>query len=87
MGYLVQARYGVGPWIKEAPPIFMSPHRQEKNPSLSLKVANNMSKTFSRGYIMEGMTLALTSFFSVPKGTGDICMVFYTTLSILNNYM
>ena len=31
--------------------------------------------------------LALTSFFSVPKGTYDIRMVFDATLSGLNNYL
>ena len=43
MGYLVQARDGVSPWIKEAPPIFMRPQRRENDPSVSLKVVDKMS--------------------------------------------
>ena len=46
-----------------------------------------MSKLFARGYITEGVILILTSFFYVPKGTGDICMVFNATLSGLKNYL
>ena len=44
-----------------------------------------MSKLVAMGYITEGVILALTSFFSVPKGTDDICMVFDATVSVINN--
>ena len=44
-----------------------------------------MSKLVTRVYITEGVILALTSFFSVPKGTDDICMAFDETVSGLNN--
>ena len=38
-----------------------------------------------KGYILEGVILALTSFFSVPKGKYDICMVFDATMRGHNN--
>ena len=43
-----------------------------------------MGKFVSMGYITEVVILALTSFFSMPKVTEDIRMVFYATVSILN---
>ena len=85
VGYLVQSREGVIPWIKEAPPIWMIPQRQENDPSASLKVDNKMIKLVARGYITEGVILSLKSFFSVPKGTDDIRMVFNVTVSGLND--
>ena len=51
MVYLVQDRDRVGTWIKEAPPIWTRPQRRENDPSLSLKVANNMRKLVARGTI------------------------------------
>ena len=46
-----------------------------------------MRKLFARGYIMEVLILALTSIFSVPKGTYDIRMVFDATVRGINDYM
>ena len=63
----------------------MIPKRLDNNPSVRLKVANNMRKLVSRGYITEGFIIALTSFFSVPMGTDDIRMVFDATVSRLKN--
>ena len=57
----------------------MMPQSQEKYTSIRIKVANNMSKMVSMVYIMELVILALTSFFSVSKGTEYICMVFDAT--------
>ena len=44
-----------------------------------------MNKLVARGYITEEVILALTSFFSVPKGTDYIHMVFGATVIVLNN--
>ena len=65
----------------------MMPQRQENDPSVSLNVANKMRKLVSRGYITEVFILALKSFFSLPKGTYYISMVFDTTVSGLNYYL
>ena len=46
-----------------------------------------MSKLFARVYITEVVILALTSFFSVPKGTEYINMVFVATVSVLKDYL
>ena len=85
MCYLYQAQDRLGPWIKEASPIWMMPHRRERDPYVSLNVANKMIKFVARGFITEVIILALISFFSVPKVTEDIHMVFDATLSGLNN--
>ena len=84
---LDQARDGVDPCIKEAPPRWMRPQRQDKYPYLSLKVANKMSKLVVRGYISEGVILALRSLFPVPRVVKYICMVFGATISGLNDSM
>ena len=64
----------------------MRPQRRENDPSVGLKAEKNMSKLVARGYIMEGVILALTSLFYVPKGTDDIRMVFDATVSGLNSF-
>jgi hypothetical protein len=38
-----------------------------------------------RGYISSGRVASLTSFFAVPKGESDICMVYDATKSGLND--
>ena len=69
MVYLDQAQNGVGPCIKEDPPIWMRSQRQEKDTSVSLKMAITMIKLVARGYIMEGEILVPMSLFSMPKVT------------------
>ena len=76
---------GLGPWIKEYTPILMRNHRREKDPSVSLKVANKMRILVARAYITEGVILKLTPFFYVPKGTYDIHMLFDEMVSGLND--
>ena len=61
------------------------PQRRENNPSVSIKVANKISKLVARGYITEVVILALTSFFTVPKVTDGIRMVFDATEIGINN--
>ena len=43
-----------------------------------------MSTLVARGYIPEGVILALTSFFYLPKETDDIHIVFDVNVSRLN---
>ena len=86
-GYLFQARDGLSPWIKEAPPKWMRPQRRENDPSVRLKVTNKMKKLVARDYITGEVILTLTSFFSVFKGTDDIRMVFVATVSGINNFL
>ena len=42
VSYIDQARYWVGPCIKEVMLIFMRPHSRDKDPFVSLKVANKV---------------------------------------------
>ena len=44
-----------------------------------------MRELVARGYITEGIILALTSLFYVPKGTDDIGTVFDATVSGIKN--
>ena len=44
-----------------------------------------MRKLVARGYITEGVILTQISFFSVPKGTDDIRILFYVTVSGLKD--
>ena len=84
VSYLDQSRGVVGTLIKEAPTRCMRPQRREKYPSVSLRMAKKMRKLVAEGYITEGFILVLTYFFSMPKVTEDIRMVFYATVSRLN---
>ena len=59
----------------------MRPQRGDKYPSVSLNVANKMRKFIARGYIAEGVILALTYLFHMNKVTEDICMVFIQLLA------
>ena len=65
----------------------MRTQKKEKDPYVKLKADINMNKLVARRCIMEGVIFALTPFFSVPKGTEDIHMVFNATISGLNNYL
>ena len=46
-----------------------------------------MRKLVARGYITEGVILTLASFFSVPKGTHGIFMVFDATVSGIKDFL
>ena len=58
-GYLDQAHDGVWTWIKESPNIWIRHKRQEKDPVVSKRVADNLSKLVLRGYIPGGMVISL----------------------------
>ena len=63
----------------------MRPQMQEKDLSIRLKVANKKSNMVFRGYITEGVILALAYFFYMPKETEDICIVCDTNVSGIND--
>ena len=46
-----------------------------------------MSKMVARGYITEGVIIALASFLYVPKGTENIHMVFDVTIIGIKDYL
>jgi hypothetical protein len=50
-------------------------------------IKSKLSKVWSKGYIIPGNVLSLTSFFIVPKGEGDVRMVYDATKSGLNSQL
>ena len=53
--------------------------------SLVEKIKEKITKVRSRRYIAPGLVKSLTSFFQVPKGVDDICMVYDLTKCGLND--
>ncbi len=83
--YLKAIRDGLPPWIKGALPRYWVPQRPEKDPSLRELITSKLCKVRNKGYIVSGEVHSLTSFFSVPKGDGDIRMVYDASKSGLNS--
>jgi hypothetical protein len=83
--YLKAIRDGLPPWIKGALPKYWVPQRPEKDPSLRELITSKLCKVRNKGYIVPGEVHSLTSFFSVPKGDGDIRMVYDASKSGLNS--
>jgi hypothetical protein len=46
---------------------------------------NKLGKVLQQGYISYGLVVSLTSYFAIPKGELDICLVYDGTLSGLND--
>jgi hypothetical protein len=85
--YRLVIRDGLPPWIKGPMPSYRVPQRAERNPQLKSIVKSKLSKVRSKGYIVPGNILSLTSFFTVPKGEGDVRMVYDATKSGLNSQL
>jgi hypothetical protein len=51
------------------------------------KVIKKISKVRKRQYILPGYVCSLTDFFSIPKGDSDICIVYNSTSSGLNDVL
>ena len=47
-------------------------------------MADKINKVRERGYILPGEAKCLTGFFAVPKGVGDIHIVYDATVCVLN---
>jgi hypothetical protein len=85
--YRVVIRDGLSPWIKGPMPNYRVPQRAEKNPQLKGMIKSMLSKVRSKGCITSGNVLSLTSFFTLPKGEGDVRIVYDTTKSGLNSQL
>jgi len=59
----------------------------ERDPILWEAIKKKLQKAQRLGYLAQGPVKSLTSFFSVHKGTEDICMVYDGTRSGLNEAM
>jgi hypothetical protein len=78
-------RDGHPPWFVAPPPRNVKPQRPEQDPDIWTMMEAKMVAVLAKGYITEGNVLSLTSYFAVPKGTNDICMVYDATASGLND--
>lgn len=69
------------------PPAYKVPQRYEPDEEIRIKVTAKLQLVLDRGYIISGLVLSLTSYFCVPKGEGDIRMVYDGTKSGLNEVL
>jgi len=77
-------RDGFAPWVQSPLPRYRRPQPFEKDKVVREKVASKLSAVRSRKYLRKDEVRSLTSFFSVPKGDQDICMVYDASKSSLN---
>ena len=77
-------RDGNPPWFCAEPPRCEKPQRKEKDEGIHGLMVAKLRGVQAKGYIAEGKVVSLTSYFAVPKDTGDIWMVYDATASGLN---
>jgi hypothetical protein len=85
--YKRAVRDGVQPWFRSKVPCWRVPQRGEKDPTIFQAMNSKLERVRRLRYIQEGTVDSLTSYFSVPKGTSDIRMVYDGTKSGLNDAM
>jgi hypothetical protein len=78
------ARDGLPVHLLSPPPQYRKPQPVESDPSMRVQVRSKLDKFRQQRYIQQGTVMSLTSYFSVPKGDGDIRLVFDGTKSGLN---
>jgi len=71
--------------LKATPTPYRKPQPREKDPVVISAVRSKFDKFQTKGYVTKGTVKGLTSFFTVPKGEGDIRLVFDGMKSRLNN--
>jgi hypothetical protein len=57
-------------------------HQNKKD--IKKKIIEKLAKAHKRGYIAPGFVSSLTTFFGIPKGDDDICLVYDGLVSGLN---
>ena len=73
-------------WMqKDRIPKNCKPQQVKKDPETRSKMAKKLQKVQGQRYITKGRVELLMSFFSIPKGKDNICMVYNGTMSGLNN--
>jgi len=78
-------RDGLPPWFLSMPKAITVPQRGELDVRTRELIRQKLTKVRSRGYLEPGYVKALTSFFTVPKGDGDVRLVYNGTKSGLND--
>jgi hypothetical protein len=61
--------------------------KKEKDPEVRQSMGANLMKVFARHFFIYRMIFSLSSFFDVPKGDRDICLVYNGTSSIPNAHL
>ena len=75
-------------WGQNKMPCYTEPQRLTKNPSARLQVTKKVNSVRLRNYIKDGgYVKSTTGFFDVPKGEGDIRMVYDATKCGLNDVL
>jgi hypothetical protein len=78
-------RDGHPPWFTKEPPQFIQPQRRDPDPEVAKNITAKLENVTKKGYIRPGDVKSLTKYFAVPKGEGDIRMVYDATISGLND--
>jgi hypothetical protein len=80
-----ELRDGLKVWYQRANlPSYWGFQRWPEDPSHREQLQEKLSKVVRRRYVSPGLVKSLTSFFAVPKGVGDIRVVYDATKSGLN---
>ncbi len=84
--YILEARDGVPNYIYwDKIPNNLKPQSLQKDPLVLAHESSKLHKVVDRRYLCEGPIRNLTNYFSIPKGEGDIRMVYDATRSGLND--
>jgi hypothetical protein len=81
----VAARDGYAPFVIGELPVYRCPQQGERDSTYRAKVIDKLKNVREKRYISRGSMKSLTSFFWVPKGVQDICMVYDAMRSGLND--
>jgi hypothetical protein len=85
--YMGVIRDGLPIHIMGKTPWYEKPQSDEKNAETCAKVRIKLEKVREGRYIQKGLVESLTAFFSVPKGIGDIRIVYNGSVSGLNDVL
>jgi hypothetical protein len=79
------ARDGLPIYLTQPPTPYRKPQPKERDQDVVAAVRAKFDKFRSKGYVAKGTVKGLTTFFTVPKGEGDVRLVFDGTKSGLND--
>jgi hypothetical protein len=81
----IWARDGHHVYVRGRLPSYRKSQPRETDPGIKAQVTQKLRKFIDRVYIRPGAVKSLISFFSVPKGEGDVRLVFDSMRSGLND--
>jgi hypothetical protein len=83
----IWARDGLPIHVTAKPSPYRKPQSKERDPEVAAAVRKKLDKFRSKGYINKGTVQGLMTYFTIPKGEGDVRLVFDGTKSGLNNVL